>query len=238
MPSVKKANPPPTNPVKRFEAVLERMRSRLNWVIIRVPFDAGKAFGKRGQINVKGEINGFPFCTALFPDGAGGHILLVNKRMQKEGHATVGRSAQFRLELNAEQRVAAVPDSLQLILRQHRSLSRWFDQLNRSTRNEIAKWVSAPQSAAAGTRRAEQIAERLMETMEAEKELPPLLQLAFARNPQAGEGWSLMSAARRRSHLLAIFYSRTPEARVRRTTKMLEDAIAIAERANTKKGPK
>lgn len=238
MPSVKRDNRAVRNPVKEFRAVLERMRSRLNWVIIRLPFDAGKAFGKRGQINVKGEINGFPFRTALFPDGSGGHILLVNKRMQKEGHTTIGQSAEFRIEPTCEQPVVAVPSALRPILGQSRSFSRWFDQLNRSTRNEIAKWVSAPQSTAAQARRAEQIGERLMETMEAEKELPPLLQRAFARNPLAHEAWNLMSAARRRSQLLGIFYYRTPEARNRRIEKMLDDATTIAERARTRKGPK
>jgi uncharacterized protein YdeI (YjbR/CyaY-like superfamily) len=66
--------------------------------------------------------------------------------------------------------------------------------------------------------------------MEAERELPPLIATALARNPKAREGWELMSAARRRSHLMAIFYYRTPESRVRRMEKVLDDAIAIAEK--------
>jgi len=69
--------------VRRFDAALERMRSRLNWVIIRIPFDAAKIFGGRGQIKVKGTINGFPFRSSLFPTSEGSHILLVNKHMQK-----------------------------------------------------------------------------------------------------------------------------------------------------------
>jgi len=71
----------PTLAAKRFEARLERMRSRLNWVVIHVPFDAAKAWGLRGQIKVKGDVNGFAFRTSLFPTGNGWHILLVNKRM-------------------------------------------------------------------------------------------------------------------------------------------------------------
>jgi len=57
----------PSIAVKRFNATLESMRSRLNWIIIRVPFDAAKAWGSRGQIKIKGTINGFPFRTSLFP---------------------------------------------------------------------------------------------------------------------------------------------------------------------------
>ncbi len=65
MPKASKAKPTPA--AKRFEARLERLRSRLNWVVIRVPFDAAGVWGLRGQIKVKGEINGFAFRTSLFP---------------------------------------------------------------------------------------------------------------------------------------------------------------------------
>ena len=204
--------------------MLERMRSRLNWTVIRVPFDAAKVFGVRGQINVKGEINGFPFRTCLFPSKAGGHILLVNKRMQKAGRVRAGATADFHLELDPEKRIAEIPDTLKRILASDRSLRRWYDGLNQSTRNDIAKWVSEPQSEAARARRVEQIAERLLAVMDAERELPPILQVAFARNPRARDAWEQMSAARRRSHLFGIFYYRTPEGRMRRIDKMLDEA--------------
>jgi len=78
-----------------FNATLERMRSRLNWVIIRVPSESAKTLGSRGQIKVKGTMNGFLFRTSLFPDGRGGHILLVNKKMQKGGRVAAGGVARF-----------------------------------------------------------------------------------------------------------------------------------------------
>jgi uncharacterized protein YdeI (YjbR/CyaY-like superfamily) len=220
---------------RRFDAVLERMRSRLNWTIVRVPFDAAKAFGSRGQIKIKGTINGFPFRTALFPTGEGGHILLVNKKMQKGARVTTGARARFEIELDTEERVVTIPEKLERILVADRAFRRWYDKLNPSTRNEIAKWVNEPVSAEARAGRCEQIAERLLETMEAERELPPLLQVAFARNPRARAGWESMSLARRRSHLLGIFYYRTPEGRVNRIGKMLDDASAMAEKRDGSK---
>ena len=135
---------------RRFQATLERMRSRLNWTIIRVPFDAVKVFEMRGQINVRGEINGFPFRTCLFPSKDGGHILLVNKRMQKAAGVRAGSMADFRLEADTEKRIEAMPDSLKGILAEDRSLRRWYEMLNLSTRNDIAKWISQPKSEAAG----------------------------------------------------------------------------------------
>jgi uncharacterized protein YdeI (YjbR/CyaY-like superfamily) len=220
---------------KRFEAKLERMCSRLNWIIIRLPFDAATAWGLRGQIKVKGEINGFRFRASLFPTREGQHILLVNKRMQKGARVFEGGIARFQMELDTEERVVTIPDELKAILTEDRVLRRWYEGLNHSTRNDIGKWITEPKSAESRERRAEQIAERLLATMEAEREIPPILQLAFARNRRAREGWDSMSPSRRRGHLFGIFYYRTPHARARRIDKMLDDALAVAEKKELRK---
>jgi len=238
MPKSSKAKPTPA--AKRFEARLERMRSRLNWVIIHMPFDAAKVWGLRGQIKVKGEINGFEFRTSLFPTKEGRHILLVNKRMQKGARTAEGSVARFQIELDREERTVEIPDELKRILsqgllREARSFRSWYDELNHSTRNDIAKWITEPKSGEARVRRAEQIAERLLNVMEAERELPPVLQVAFARHSRAREGLDRMSASRRRGHLFGIFYYRTPDAQGRRIDKMLDDAIAIAEKTSRRK---
>ena len=233
MPKASTAKPAPA--AKRFEARLERMRSRLNWIIIHVPFDAAKVWGLRGQIKVKGEINGFAFRTSLFPTREGRHFLLVNKRMQKGARAVEGSVARFQMELDSEERTVTIPDEVKRILSEDRWLRRWYDELNHSTRNDIAKWITEPKSAEARVRRAEQIAERLLNVMEAERELPPILQVAFARHPRAREGWDCMSASRRRMHLFGMFYYRTPDARARRIDKMLDDATALAEKMSNKK---
>ncbi len=215
---------------KSFKAALERMPSNLGWVIVRIPLDVPKVWGTRGMLKVKGEINGFAFRTSLFPTGKGYHYLLVNKRMQAGAAARPGSVAQFRLEPDMEKRVATVPAVLQRILNEDRSLRRWFDQLTYSTRKWITDLVSQVKSPASRVRRAEQVAEQLLSTMEAERELPPILKLAFAREPRALAGWQRMSPTHRRGNLLAIFYYRSPEARDRRIAKIIEDALAFAER--------
>jgi uncharacterized protein YdeI (YjbR/CyaY-like superfamily) len=214
---------------KTFVARLERIDSPLKWVIIRIPFDAAKIWGERGQLKVKGEINGFAFRTSLFPTGNGGHMMLVNKRMQHGAKTRIGMAAQLRLEPDTEKRIVTTPAELR------RALRRWFNTLNYSTQNEICKWIAQAKGAEVRTRRAGQIAERLLATMEAERELPPIVQIAFARNPQAREGWERMSASHRRRHLLGIFYYRTPDARARRVARMIEEAAAFAERGASKR---
>jgi uncharacterized protein YdeI (YjbR/CyaY-like superfamily) len=223
-----------SKPVARsFKATLERMPSNLGWVIVRIPLDVLKVWGTRGMLKVKGEVNGFAFRTSLFPTGKGYHYLLVNKRMQAGAGARPGTVAQFRLEPDTEKRIATVPAELQRILKEDRPFRRWFDQLNYSTRKWISDWVVQVKSAEARARRAEQVAEQLLATMEAERELPPILKLAFAREPRALAGWQRMSPSHRRGHLLAVFYYRSPEARDRRIAKIIEDALAFADRKSS-----
>jgi uncharacterized protein YdeI (YjbR/CyaY-like superfamily) len=222
--------PQPKQVAKSFKAPLERMQSNLGWVIVRIPLDVPKVWGVRGMLKVRGEINGFEFRTSLFPTGKGYHYLLVNKRMQAGACVAAGSTAQFRIEPDLEKRVVTVPPELQRILNEERSLRRWFDQLSHSIRKWICDWASQVKSPEARVRRAEQVAEQLLSTMEAERELPPVLKLAFVRDPRALIGWQRMSPTRRRGNLLAIFYYRSPDARDRRIAKVLEEALAIAER--------
>jgi uncharacterized protein YdeI (YjbR/CyaY-like superfamily) len=219
----------PKTTAKNFQAVLERIESRLNWIVIRVP-DVEKHWGTRGRLAVKGEINGVPFRTSLFPSKRGDHLMIINKRMQRAAKVAAGSRATFHLEPDLEQRSITIPPELKRVIAQDKALLKWFETLNYSTRKWITDWITDVKSSEARARRSQQIAERLLLTMEAEQELPPILKVAFARDPRAAEGWQLMSAAKRRAHLLAIFYYRTPESRARRMQQALDEAISLAAR--------
>lgn len=229
-----KSKPQPRQVSKSFEATLERLRSNLGWVVIRIPFNVQTIWGTRGMFRVKGEINSFPFRTSLFPTRKGEHFLLVNKKMQSGANAFEGSTAEFFLEPDTEERVITIPTEFKRILAENRTFRRWFDALSYSIRKWISDWIVQPKSAASRVRRTAQVAEQLFSAMEAERELPPALQVAFARDPRALEGWNLMSPSHRRAQLIAIFYYRSPDARARRLEKVIAEAIARAEKKSTK----
>lgn len=232
------ASKPETKPIqaKTFEAVLERTADRLRWVIARIPFDAAKIWGKRGQIKVQGEINGFAFGATLFPDGEGHHFLIVNKKMLAGGRAAAGLTAKFRLQPDTTPRITVSPPAeLLRELGQSKRLLKFFESLSPSRRHEIAKWTAQCKTSGARKRRSEQIAEWLMETIEAERQLPPIMQLAFRQNPKASQQWNRMSPSHRRAHLFSIFHYRTPEARANRVQKCVEELLERAEKAGARK---
>ena len=213
---------------KRFRAVLERGDRALGWTIARVPFGA-EELGKMVRLRVRGEVNGFLFRTSLFPDaraadGRGGFYLLVNRAMQAGAGVGLGDAAEFRLEADLEPREAELPDELAVLLDDEPGLRGWYDELTEYMRREIGKWVMDVKSDEARMRRAEQMAERLLATMEGERELPPVVEAAFRTRPKARAGWAKMTPAQRRSGLMAVFYYRTVEAQRSRIEKLCDAA--------------
>jgi hypothetical protein len=222
---------PKISRAKTFEAVLERTADRLRWVIAPIPFDAAKVWGKRGQMKVRGEINGFALSGTLFPDGQGHHFLIVNKKLLSGGKTAAGLTAKFLLQPDTSPRPAP-PPAKELLheLGQSKRLLKYYESLNPSRRIEIAKWIAQCKSSEARKRRSQQIAERLIETMEAERELPPIMQVAFRQNPKAREKWERMSPSHRRAHLFGIFYYRTPEGRANRVQKCVQEMLERVEK--------
>jgi uncharacterized protein YdeI (YjbR/CyaY-like superfamily) len=156
--------------------------------------------------------------------------MIVNKQMQKGGRVGPGMEAQFRMEPDHKKRVVLVSTELGRALKESKRLQTFFEGLTPSTKAEIVRWIATAKQKETRSRRAEQCAERLMETMEAEIELPPLIRQAFARNPQAAEGWNRMPPSHRRMHLLGIFYYRNLESRLRRIEKAMAEMIEYAAR--------
>jgi uncharacterized protein YdeI (YjbR/CyaY-like superfamily) len=209
--------------VKMFKARLEKGDRALGWTIARVPFEPGKVWKTMVRLRVRGDVNGFAFRTSLFPDAErGGFYLLVNKAMQKGADVSLGDEAEFRLEPDLEERPAELPDELAVLLDEEAGLREWYEGLTEYWRRSIGVWVLEPKSDAAKMRRAEQMAERLLATMEAEVTLPPVVERAFKARPKARAGWAKLTAAQRRQELMAVFYYRTPEAVVKRVGKLCD----------------
>jgi hypothetical protein len=220
---------------KRFKAVLERLKpgteKGLGWVIARVPFDPASEWKTmvrlrvRGRISAAGAGKGFTFRNSLFPEaGGGGYFLLVNKAMQKAVGVGAGDVAEFLLEPDLEERPAELPAELAGFLKREPGLRKWYDTLGEYTRREIGKYIAELEAGPARLKRAEQMAERLLGTMEAELETPPAIVAAFRRRPKAKIGWQKMTPTQRRMELFGVHAYKSPESRERRIEKLCDAA--------------
>lgn len=217
------------NPVA-FSCVLEATGTRPRWVVARIPKDLKAAWPEWRTRRVRGAINGFAFRTALFPVAGGGHMLVVNRRMQAGAGATVGIRVKIRLEPEMELQAEAIPAELTAALRGDRKLKLWFEILSPSMQKGIGALVDQAKGAETRRMRAERMAETLLLAMEGELEPPPILRAGFQRQPLAEAGWRAMTPIQRRQHLFGIFYAHTAQGRDKRAAQALEDAVRVARR--------
>jgi uncharacterized protein YdeI (YjbR/CyaY-like superfamily) len=216
---------------KSFRAPLEATGTSLRWVIARLPIDLKKAWPMWKSRRVLGEINGFPFKTALSPATKGqGHVLIVNKKMQTGARVRAGERALIRLTPDLGELVLDLPPEFAKILKSDRALKKWFETISPSMRKGLINFIADAKSKDTRQKRAEAMAESLMLAMEGEIEPPPILRAAFQRQPEARRGWDQMTPTQRRNHLLGIFYSQTVDGRERRAAKAIESALAVARR--------
>lgn len=218
----------PTAKAKSFTATLEKLHDGLGWTIARIPFDPTKTFPKMVRLRVSGTINGFAFRTSLFPfrESPGHFFLLVNHAMQQGSDSYIGDTASFTLSADLAPRPAHLPPELDHLLDEAEGLRDFYNEFTEYQRREIGKWISIPKSPASRVHRSEILAERLLATMEAEVELPPLILRALGNCPGAMNGWQLLTPMQRRNGLMAVFHYQTPEARQKRAEKLAAQAAA------------
>jgi hypothetical protein len=208
---------------KTFRATLERLHGNgLNWTIARLPFQAEEFWGVRGMLRVRVRCGDVEYPTSLFPVRAGGHFILINKKIQKQARIRLGDEATFTVTPDLAPRELKMPLELQKALNEDRALRKWFDRLGYSVRKWLGDIVDNVKSPEARQRRADRIAEQAMQAMEAEKELPPFVRLAFSRIPGAEKAWREMTEIQRRHNLLAIFYYQTPQSQLKRIERIFQ----------------
>lgn len=216
---------------KQFQARLELSQNNLGWTIVPIPFDVKATWKQRNRMRVRGTINGCVFRSSLFPAKPNGHHLLINKQMQKRANATLGSIVTVEIELDLEERTEAqLPQELHNLFKQEKELHRFYDALSSSMKHEIERHLHEPKTAELRNKRAKQLAERMLLSLEGEKELPPLLQIVFRRYPDAETGWQQMTPIQRRGHLMGIFSYKSPEAREKRAAKAASEASKHAQK--------
>ena len=68
------------------------------WTVLRLPPEASSKLPSRGQVMVKGTINGLDFQTVLEPDGSGSHWLNIDKNMHDSAKVISGHAATLEIE--------------------------------------------------------------------------------------------------------------------------------------------
>ena len=176
-------------PTIRFDATLYTVDER---TILRLPQQASEILPSRGQVAVKGTINGHGFQTVLEPDGYFGHWMrIVEEQLQT---AAIGAGDTATLEIAAlkdwpepnvpqdlETALAAAPQEIQDLWKDITPMARW----------EWVRWVNATNDSDTRKRRVEVSISK----MESGKRRPCCFNLAACTDPDLSKNGRLLEPA-------------------------------------------
>src|SRR5512135_1139038 len=100
-------------PEVRFDATLHSIDQV---TILRLPERASKKLPSRGQVAVRGTINGHEFQTVLEPDGSFGHWVRIDPKLQRAARLSAGDTATVEIEPVRDWPEPEVPQDLQRAL--------------------------------------------------------------------------------------------------------------------------
>jgi bifunctional DNA-binding transcriptional regulator/antitoxin component of YhaV-PrlF toxin-antitoxin module len=126
---------------KVFSAKLVRMEGVGTWTYLNVPFDVEKAFGKGGQVKVKGTVNGVPCKSTLLPNGDGNHFLVVPKPVRDKAKVKAGDRVKVVLEPDATARIVEAPPDLAKALAKNKPAKQAWDDFAPSHRKAYVEWI-------------------------------------------------------------------------------------------------
>jgi hypothetical protein len=139
-------------PIIKFKAAPYKIGT---WTVLRLPKDASVQLPSRGQVMVKGTINGFPFETALEPDGDGSHWLDVDAGLQKSANVKVGDTATLAIESTKDWPEPVIPTDLKAALDANPPVQKLWKRITPMARWEWIRWINSTNSAETRARRIE-----------------------------------------------------------------------------------
>jgi hypothetical protein len=138
-------------PVVRFEGVLSAIGGS---TILRLPEGARKRLPSRGQVAVRGTINGRSFATVVEPDGQRGHWIRVDGSLQRTARIETGDTATVAIEVKKDWPEPDVPRDLKAALdAAPQRIKRLWREITPMARWEWVRWVNATGNPATRERR-------------------------------------------------------------------------------------
>ena len=176
-------------PTIRFDATLYTIDKS---TLLRLPEKASGKLPSRGQVAVRGTINGHGFQTVLEPDGYLGHWMRIDEELQRAAAVSVGDTATLEIEplkdwpepnvpQDLEAALAAAPQKIQDLWGDITPMARW----------EWVRWVNATGNPDTRKRRVEVSVSK----MKSGKRRPCCFNLAACTDPNLSKSGRLIEPA-------------------------------------------
>lgn len=170
----------------RFDATLYSIDDR---TILRLPEKASKQLPSRGQVAVRGTINGHELRTVLEPDGSFGHWMTVDGTLQQMADVSAGDTATLEIEPTKDWPEPQVPQDLETALAAApRKIQDIWKDITPMARWEWVRWVNATKNPDTRKRRVEVTISK----MDAGKRRPCCFNLAACTDPDLAKNGRLV----------------------------------------------
>jgi hypothetical protein len=127
---------------KTFNAKVKSIGPSGAWSEMQIPFNVEKEWGTRARVSVRGTIGGFAFRSSIFPDGKGGHTMMVNKAMKENGGAIPGKTVRVELQHDTAPRIVTVPQDFKRALAKNSKAAATFEAFAPSHRRSYVDWIT------------------------------------------------------------------------------------------------
>jgi hypothetical protein len=162
------------------------------WTVLRLPENASRKLPSRGQVAVRGTINGYGFQTVLEPDGSFGHWMRIDRKLQQTAALRAGDTATLEIEALKDwpepnvprdlgTALAAAPPKIQDLWKGITPMARW----------EWVRWVNATPNLDTRKRRVEVSISK----MKSGKRRPCCFNLAACTDPNLSKNSKLVESA-------------------------------------------
>lgn len=108
------------------------------WTVVLLPHDASAKLPSRGQVMVKGTLNGKDFQTALEPDGRGSHWFRLEDTTYKPGEPI-----ELTIEPTKDWTEPDVPADIAKGLAANQKAQATWDSVTPMARREWIRWIRA-----------------------------------------------------------------------------------------------
>jgi hypothetical protein len=172
-------------PTIRFATTLSTIDTS---TILRLPETASRELPSRGQVAVRGTINGHGFETVVEPDGSFGHWIKVDRELRQAAALSAGDTATLEIEpLNEWPEPRVPPDLKAALAAAPQKIQEMWGDITPMARWEWVRWVNATNNPDTRTRRVEVTISK----MQTGKRRPCCFNLAACTDPKVSKSGKL-----------------------------------------------
>ena len=159
--------------------------------VLRLPETASKNLPSRGQVAVRGTINGVGFQTVLEPDGNSGHWMRVDATLQRAAGISAGETATLDIEVTKDWPEPSVPQDLATALAAApQNIRDQWNEITPMARWEWVRWVNATKNPDTRSRRVDVSISK----MESGKRRPCCFNLSSCTDPDLSKNGRLLES--------------------------------------------